>query len=325
MNKQKLLINNNNLNNSNNFLKKENVNIDITQYFDLKIEESKYLPFYKIKYPNSNKISYILLTKHVISSKEFSIPEIVLEKLKECKGIAFESNPYNNTSKLHHKAIEVAYEKIKIKRKEMLLLLNKISKIKNDKLNKDSALKLFDHYDKMFKLSKKMLKLRKEMGGSKDHLMISIAHLAYGLLYPNTCLFMENELLNIANQTNKKITSLDEDIIIKKKNDKGLIEKAADLAIEIINNLAIPELFEFHSSIEKGMSNEYINGDSKGFQKRKKMDIYKKNVIKRNIKWLPKIKENPGYLFTTGADHFPGKDGIKKLLENEGFSILQMI
>ena len=177
----------------------------------------------------------------------------------------------------------------------------------------------------MFELSKIIQKLRKKMGGNQNFLMISIAHLAYGLLYPDTCLFMENELLRKANIINKKITFLDEDIKIEKKNEKGLIEEAADLAMEIIGNLAVPELFEFHYDIEKEMSDEYINGDLKGFQKRSKMDIYKKNVIDRNIKWLPKIKEKAGHLFTIGADHFPGKDGIKNLLKKEGFSISQVL
>lgn len=301
-----------------------NVNRKISDKNFKKTKELKYIPFYEIKHPKNDKSSYLLLTKHVISSKKFAIPEIVIDKLKISNGILFECSPYTDTSVVHSKAIKLTHKKIKKQREEMYLLIQKLLKTNVKTINIDSAKKLFKHYDKMLKLSEKMLEIRKSMGGSKDHLMISIAHLAYGLLYPKDCLFMENELLNIAKLQNKEISALDEDVIIHKENEKELVEEISDTALEIINNLALPELFAFHSSIEEELSKEYIDGNTNGFKKRSKLDIYKKNVIERNLNWLPKIMEKSGYVFTIGADHFPGKNGIKNLLEQKGYSISQV-
>ncbi|MCP3659291.1 MAG: hypothetical protein GY830_02815 [Bacteroidetes bacterium] len=315
--------------------------------FDLKkIKELEYIPFFEIKDPKSNDFFYILLTKHIISSKKFKIPKIVFEKLKKSKGIIFENNPFNDTSKIHNSAIKLVYEKIENKRNEVNSILKKLMKLKNKNLTKNntsenkqsktvlsnkeiekhiiSSKKLLDHYDKMLNLSKQMLEVRKKMGGSREHLMISIAHLAYSLLYPNNFLFMENELLKYVMKNNLDVNSLDDDIIIQQKNKKGLISEAADMAIEIINNLAIPEIFQYHLSIENEMTDEYIKGKDKGFKKRSKMDLYKKNVIDRNLNWIDKFKNKSNHIFTIGADHFLGKYGIKNLLEKRGLIVNQV-
>ena len=79
-------------------------------------KKNNYIPFYEIFDTKNNKKSYIFLSKHVISSKKFKLPKIIFEKINKSRGVALECSPYTDTAKIHNKAINIVYEKIKDKR-----------------------------------------------------------------------------------------------------------------------------------------------------------------------------------------------------------------
>lgn len=262
--------------------------------------------FWQISGNDLDKPSYIMAILKFIPEKDYLLPEVAVEKLKECRILSTE------TLLDHHAKHE----------------LNKAAHLDHHESLKDYLSKSeFETLENLFKEELGIGNLKFEMVYSKfKPVMLSTTMTRLAL--DNAIRFYEFELINLANENNLITLGLETVEREVEAFEKFPIEDQINALKHSIDN------FDQQVADYKKVVEAYTKGDlhttlEYTLHPVENNRMFKKHFIdQRNREWVPKMmgymRQAPTF-FAIGASHLADENGLLSLLEKQGYSITPIV
>lgn len=248
---------------------------------------------WQVKAKNSDKVSYIFGTMHAVPEKDFSMPDILKEKIAECEAM------YQEVDMSNLDQMEV-----------VKLMMFPDGKSLSDYVSEEE----YEEY--------KELLMKFDITESQVEYLSKMKPIAaYGLIlisvYENPKMY-EQELLSIANEHGLEIGGLEtleyqialfDSIPVKEQLEmlfEDNFEKELKRLVKIYTNQKVNEMVEMISDSEMGESEAAL-------------------LHTRNQNWAEKLETiipEKSVFIAVGAGHLAGEQGLVHLLREKGFEVV---